>query len=64
MYAESVGLLAGYRLGLVGSGVTREKYSSEVLSGPTEGKMVLGCGRSPFTRGFQRGVRGGLGMEM
>ena len=65
MYAASSGLCAGATLGFVGSGVTRARYSAEVLSGPALGKMVFGGGSLPLTMGFQRGVvRGGWGISM
>lgn len=65
MYAASSGLCVGAALGFVGSGVTRARYSSEVLSGPTLGKMVFGGGSLPLTMGFQSGgVRGGWGISM
>ena len=65
MYVASSGLCAGATLGLVGSRVTRARYSADVLSGPTPGKMVLGGGSLPLTIGFQRGgVRGGCGISM
>ena len=65
MYAASSGLCAGATLDFVGSGVTRARYSAEVLSGPTLGKMVFGGGSLPLTMGFQRGgVRGGWGISM
>lgn len=65
MYAASTGLFLGATLRFTGSFVARARYSADVLSGPTEGKMFFGRGSLPLTKGFQRGVvRGGCGISM
>ena len=65
MNAASTGLFFGATLRFTGSFVARARYSADVLSGPTEGKMFFGRGSLPLTMGFQRGgVRGGRGISM